>query len=162
MYPVNQLTKQNVKFEWTPNHQRCVDLVITYIESAMLQLAPSGEVFRLETDASDVAVGAVLYDKAMYDATLPGEVCLPIKFLSRTLHPAERNWSTQERETWAIVWALDACANFVYGREVHVYCDHKNLPSMLNSATNGKLVRWAIRLAEYNPIIITLVDPIML
>ena len=80
-----------------------------------------------------------------------GEVCLSLKFMSKTLAPDQQNWSTQEREAFAAIWALDQCEPFVKGRELHVYCDHQHLPTMMNNATIGKLRRWAIRLSEYRP-----------
>lgn len=147
--PLTSLTKKGNNFEWTSHHQQAVDKAIEILKEASLQQAPFSNSFRLETDASDTALGAVLYDKESYDKS-EGK-CPPLMFMSRTLTHPETNWTANEREAYAVIWALDACQQHVKGREVHVYTDHKNLPGMLNNSQNAKIVRWAIRLAEYNP-----------
>ena len=73
-------------------------------------MSPTGHRFRLETDASNIAVGAVLYDLDEYEKS---DNPLPIMFLSKTLNPTEQNWATAERRAYAIVWALEACDPFV-------------------------------------------------
>ena len=58
------------------------------------------EPFIVAIDASSRAIGAVLSQK--YD----NEREHPIHYASRGLNNAERNYSTYERERWAIVFAL--------------------------------------------------------
>ena len=73
-------------------------------------------------------------------------------FLSKTLTDAERNWSTAEREAYAILWALKKTDGFVRGRFVEVITDHKNLQWMMG-AKGGKLSRWTILMSEYQLVI---------
>lgn len=60
--------------------------------------------FDLITDASNVAVGAVLEQNKK-----------PIIFISRTLSESERSLATNEKELLAIVWALQTLRNYLYG-----------------------------------------------
>ena len=56
--------------------------------------------FILQTDASDVGVGAVL---SQLDND--GKEC-PLAFASKSLSPRERNYSVTEKEAYAIVYAV--------------------------------------------------------
>lgn len=145
--PLTRLLRKNQPFCWTPAHQQIIVDLACELANATLHVAPSGRRFRIETDASDVALGGVLYDADLYDKSA-GKV-LPIKFLAKKLSPTESNWSAAEREAYAIVWALEDSDAFVRGREVLVVTDHKNLQWIMN-AKKGKLARWCSRLSEYN------------
>lgn len=60
--------------------------------------------FTLTTDASAAAIGAVLSQEGK-----------PITFISKTLNETERKYATNERELFAIVWALRTLTNYLYG-----------------------------------------------
>ena len=72
------------------------------------------------TDASDVAVGAVLQQQI-------GDEWRPISYFSRKLRPAETRYSTFDRELLAVYLAIKHFRHFVEGREFHVLTDHKPL-----------------------------------
>lgn len=60
------------------------------------------------TDASNEAIGAVLSrDKIGSD--------LPIAYYSRTLNKAEENYSTTEKELFAIVDSVKHCRPYFFG-----------------------------------------------
>ena len=79
--------------------------------------------FFLETDASDVATGAVLQQ-----LDTNGEL-RPCGFLSKALHDAEIRWQIYNKELYAIIRALEEWQHFLMGtpNEVIISCDHKNL-----------------------------------
>ena len=72
----------------------------------------------------------------------------PISFASRYLIPAEKKYSKNELELFAVVWATQHFRNYVYGRYFIVISDHKALLTLLNSSPKGKktflsrLSRW--------------------
>ena len=72
------------------------------------------------TDASDVAVGAVLQQ------LIDNQWC-PVAFFSTKLKPAETRYSTFDRELLAIYLAIKHFRHFVEGRQFHVLADHKPL-----------------------------------
>ncbi|MGH2622471.1 MAG: reverse transcriptase domain-containing protein, partial [Sphingobacterium sp.] len=145
-YPITQMLRKNAHVIWTDEMQVVVWRIIQDLSQAALSQTHKGQAFRLETDASDIAMGAVLYDRDQYEA---GER-LPVTFLSKKFTPAERNWTTQARECYAMVWALEACDSWIRGREVDVCFDCKNLV-WLKTATKGIHLRWISRFAEYHP-----------
>ena len=145
------LAKSRQQFKWSRKQQHALRKMIKILEKAVLELAPTGNIFRLETDASNIGMGAVLYDKEKYDANPKG--VLPILFMSKTFSGSQVNWSVNDRELYAVLWALEHSQTILSGKEVHVYTDHKNLQSIIKSDTTPKVTRWLIRMANFNPVI---------
>ena len=79
------------------------------------------------TDASDVAVGAVL--QQFIDG-----MWKPISYFPRKLNPAESRYSTYDRELLAIYLSVWHFHHFIEGHVFHVVTDHKPLTYSL--ATN--------------------------
>ena len=81
---------------------------------------------------------------------------IPIACFSRTLSPAEKNYSQLDKEGLSIIYGLKKCHQFVYGRHVTIVADHKPLiilfgehkpvPQMVSSC----IKRWALTLSSYN------------
>ena len=76
--------------------------------------------FVLDTDASKIAIGAVLLQKH-------GEVERPVAFYSRKLSCAERNYSTNKRELLAIVEAVRNFLVYLLMRPFVIRTDHRSL-----------------------------------
>ena len=144
--PLTRLLSKNTPFVWDESCRNAVKQLASALSTAVLRVSPTGLRFRLETDASDYAVGAVLYNLEEFESN---DNPLPIMFMSKTLNKTEQNWSTAEREAYAIVWALETADPFLRGRFVQVMCDHKNLVWMMSKKT-GKIARWCSRLTEYD------------
>ncbi|GFY13748.1 retrovirus-related Pol polyprotein from transposon 297 [Trichonephila clavipes] len=69
----------------------------------------------------------------------------PIEYASRLLTPAERNYSTTEREALAVVWALKKFRGYIEGKEITEASDHQPLKWLLNlKSPTGRLARWAL------------------
>lgn len=96
---------------------------------------------RVETDASDYALGAVL----IKDDRICG-------YWSKTMNPAQRAYSTTEKEALAIVMALDhwryVC---MYAKSLTVLTDHSALLGSMVSNVKGRLFRWSMLLQEFAP-----------
>ena len=71
----------------------------------------------LTTDASDIAVGAVLAQGNSQ----------PVSFFSKKLSPAEKKYSTFDRELLAIFLAIQHFRHVLEGRAFRVWRDHKPL-----------------------------------
>ena len=98
----------------------------------------------VQTDASDVGIGAVL---SQQDGN--GEEH-PIACASRKLQLRETKYSAVEKECLAIVWALKYSKYYLYGQAFTIYTDHKPL-TWLNTMKNSnqRLTRWILTLQEY-------------
>ena len=72
--------------------------------------------FVVETDASDVAVGAVLMQHDW-----------PVAFMSKALNSAQCNYHTTDHELLAIVLACKRWHPYLDGKKTVVLTDHKPL-----------------------------------
>ena len=92
----------------------------------VLQIPDPNRPFVLETDASGVAIGAVLKQ-----ITEEGEY--HVLFYSQGLSKSERNYSPYERELYAVVKACEAFKVFLLGTSFILMSDHKALSALFNS-----------------------------
>ncbi|GFO08094.1 retrovirus-related pol polyprotein from transposon gypsy [Plakobranchus ocellatus] len=93
---------------WSEECQQAFDAVSDILSSEPVLIIPDVNApLVVQTDASDYGIGAVLLQ--MRSGKL-----MPCRFASRKLLQREQNYSTIERETLAIVYAVSAYA-FVLG-----------------------------------------------
>ena len=105
--------------------------------------------FRLFTDASSAACGAVLTQ----ERTVNGDtVFVPIAFESSLNSTTEQKYSPTELEAMAVVKALRKFRCFLHGtREFDIVTDHRALEFVTGDPNkSGRLARWHSSLAEYN------------
>ena len=102
-----------------------------------------GKPFILTTDASNVAIGAVLTQ------LVEGKE-KPIAYLSRTLSKAEENYSATSKELLAIYFATKTFRPYLYGRPFTIYTDHEPLTKeiKLTDAT-GRVTRQRLYLEQF-------------
>lgn len=97
--------------------------------------------FVVETDASDVGLGAVL--------SQDGRV---IEYASRALNSAEKNYSATEKECLAVVWAMQERFDmYLEGFPIKIVTDHKPLTFLQQlKEPRGKLARWRMALDNFD------------
>lgn len=112
-------------------------------EAPVLQYPNFKKKFKLITDASAFAVGAVLQQDGH-----------PICYASRTLNKHECNYSTTEKELLAIVWAINYFRPYLYGVKFDLLTDHQPLKWLFAKTrgrdVNPRLYRWLLKLGEYD------------
>ena len=144
--PLHELLKKNVEFIWTDKHEEIFNwLKQRLITPPILQYPDYNISFILFTDASYQGIGAVL-------AQIKDKKEYVIAYASRTLSPAEKNYSTVELECLAVVWAVKYFRHYIHGTRFTLVTDHKALQWLLNSTTindNKRITRWRLTLQEY-------------
>ena len=142
--PLNKLTQKKVRFNCDARCQQAFeDLKYSMMTSPVLSFPDKNSQFIIYTDASDVGIGAVLTQKA------PSGVEKVIYYASRSFSATEKNWTTTEKECYAVLWALQYFHAYVYGVKVLIYTDHKALQWLRGIRhPNGKLARWILKLEQ--------------
>ena len=137
------------KTTWTPLHETNFNLLKTHLTSAPVLTIPNPGArprYRLTTDASETAIGAVL------EVVSPtGEVQGVVAFDSSKLHADELNYPIREKEFLAIIRALRRWRCYFHGSHVAIRTDHLSLEYVTSQKyTRGRLADWWDELAEYN------------
>ncbi len=95
---------QPEKIQWTPAAEEAFQRLKEALTSAPVLRAPDISCpFLLQTDASDMGLGAIL------SQIQKGEEH-PVIYISRKLTLAERNYAAVEKEALAVKWAGPSCA----------------------------------------------------
>ncbi|CAI7819598.1 unnamed protein product [Closterium sp. NIES-53] len=98
--PLTDLLRKGVAFTWgEKEHAAFSTLKNVLCSPRVLRIADPHRPFKVVTDASDIAIGAVLLQDF-------GNGLHPIAYESRKLHPPEKNHPIHDREMLAIVHAF--------------------------------------------------------
>jgi len=133
--------------EWTSALKSAFEELKTkLLERPIVRLPDPQLSFILETDASTVAVGAVLKQKFL-DTNLEH----PVAFFSRALSGSERNYSVYELEMYAVVRAVEHFRIYLLGAPFHLRTDHAALVNLLKRdlPPTTRVQKWILRLSEY-------------
>jgi hypothetical protein len=115
--PLTDLLKKGTLFVWTSVHQLAFDTLQQALSSApVLALPDFAKPFQIQTDASDSGVGAVLLQDGH-----------PLAFVSKSLGPRTAGLSTYEKESLAIMVAVDQWRPYLLHGEFTIYSDQRSL-----------------------------------
>ena len=111
----------------------------------MLILSPArGKTFVLDTDASEVSIGAEL------SQLQEGKVRV-IAYASHVLQPAQRRYCVTRKELLAVVKFCRQFRHFLLGQPFIVRTDHSSLVWLWRFRhLEGQLARWVEELAQYD------------
>ena len=141
---MSKLLKKSNAFEWTEIHQKSFeDLREALCSAPVLKHPEFYERFILTTNASDFAVGAILNQGPLGEDR-------PIAYMSKIMKPAEKNYTTTEKECLAVIYAVLHFRPYLFGRSFLSICDHEPL-KWIDSVKPPlqRLIRWRTRLREY-------------
>lgn len=143
--PLTQLVGKSATFNWGKEQEDAFSILKTALCSESVLVYPDfRDPFILATDASNVALGAVL------SQIRNGEE-RPICYASRQLQGPELNYTATEKELLAVVWATKQFRCYLLGRKFTLVTDHSALRWLLSlNDPSSRLTRWALRLAEFD------------
>lgn len=143
--PLSQLTEKDRPFEWNTAQEEAFQELKRRLISAPILAAPlNDELYVLDTDASLVGLGAVLQQEQKGQLKVIG-------YASRTLTPAERNYSTTKREMLAVIYGLKQYRQFLLGRHFQLRVDHSALTFIRRTPeVMGQAARWLDLIEEFD------------
>ena len=143
-FPLTELLRKNVHYKWSPECQVAFERLKMILSDSPVLVAPRfDEPFVLAVDASGTGMGGVLMQS---DSS---GVERPVSYMSKKFNPHQRNYSTVEKETLALILALEHFDVYLGHNPVKVLTDHNPLVflnKMKNS--NQRLLRWSMALQE--------------
>ena len=143
--PLHELTEERSAFSWSPACEQAFnDLKIKLTSAPILALPNSEETFILDTDASDMGVGAVLSQVTDGNERV-------VAYYSQALSKAEKNYCVTRRELLAVIKAIRQFHHYLYGRKFLVRVDHSALQWLMKFKNpEGQIARWIQILQEYD------------
>ena len=149
--PLTNLLQKKVNFSWTKDCDESFKKIKCVLMNSPVLSAPNfDKQFKLTVDASDIGIGAALFQES--DDGVDRVVC----YFSKKLTKSQKNYSTIEKECLALLLALqhfDVYLNVTL-HPVLVYTDHNLLTFLCKmSNKNERLTRWSLLLQEYDIII---------
>ena len=142
--PLVRLTDAKAPFVWTTECQRAFkELKDRLVSAPILAFPTTTDTFVLDTDASNLAIGAVLSQQQ-------DGVERVIAYGSRALTKEERNYCVTRRELLAVVHFVEAYKYYLYGKPFLLRTDHSSLRWMLHQKDpKDQLARWIQKLSPY-------------
>jgi hypothetical protein len=120
----------------TLNGALCVSPILAYPKP--------GEMFIVDTDASNVGIGGVLSQVHDREERV-------IAYYSNTMEKAERNYCVTRRVLHAILRALEHFHKYLYGQEFHLRTDHSAFTWLMSFRNlEGQTASRIQRLQEYS------------
>ncbi|CAA0811504.1 Uncharacterized mitochondrial protein AtMg00860, partial [Striga hermonthica] len=140
-FPLSQLTRKYVRFEWTDRCESSFQELKKRLTSApVLTIPDPSRSFTIFSDASRQGLGCVL----MQD----GQV---VAYASRQLKPHEQNYPTHDLELAAVVHALKIWRHYLYGCHCEIFTDHKSLQYIFTQKElNMRQRRWLELVKDYD------------
>lgn len=143
--PLYNLTKNASRFEWTTQCQETFNsLKQVLTSSSVLSFPKENGMFILDTDASNLGIGAVLSQEQ-------NGIEKVIAYYSRTLNNSEKNYCVTRKELLAVIDSIKSFHHYLYGRGFVVRTDHISLKWLMSFKNlEGQLARWLERLQQYD------------
>ncbi|KAJ3577041.1 hypothetical protein NP233_g61 [Leucocoprinus birnbaumii] len=146
--PLSDLSKKDKPWEWGEDQQSAFEaLKKAFTTAPILRIPDDVNPFRLSTDASDFATGAVLSQLDPND-----NLWHPVAFFSKSLDVHERNYEIYDKELLAIIRGLEEYRHHLEGHpeKFEIWSDHQNLTYFRSAQKlTRRQARWALYLTRF-------------
>ena len=109
---------KDVQFVWNEACQTAFVKLKENLSTTPILRGPNWTLpFHISSDASDIAIGAVLGQQ-------DGQVPYAIYYISKNLAPAELNYTVTKKEFLAIVYSINKFRHYITGYPTFVHTNH--------------------------------------
>ena len=143
--PLAELTSKLKEFIWEEAHQKAFEQLKEKLctKPIFLQHPDFEKTFKLTTDCSNIAMGAILsQSKNGFDH--------PVAYFSKTLNRSQQNYGASDKECLAALTAIEHFKPYLVGRRFILVSDHEPL-SFIRSKKDPsqRLMRWMFKFTDY-------------
>lgn len=148
--PLDQLRNAKGRFELNELQRKSFDAIRNLIARAPVLTFPNfKEPFYVATDASNVGIGAVLYQ--LPNGRDDTSKVHYVSFQARALHKHEKNYPAYKKELLGIIFALMKFHQYLWGRRFTLYTDHRPLTYIHEQKELPQIItNWKATLLNYN------------
>jgi hypothetical protein len=141
---MDTVKKRHKSFHWTKEEEKSFKLLKEKITGQPVLVLPDfSKTFQVRCDASGFVVGEVLIQDNR-----------PVAYFSEKLNDAKRNYSTYDKEFYAIIQALEKWRHYLVPKELVLYRDNHALQSITKQEKlNQKHAKWVEFMKNFNFVI---------
>ena len=127
-------------YKWGKDQEKAFEtLKQKLINAPLLALPNFSKTFEIECDASNVGIGAVLLQEGH-----------PIAYFSEKLKGSHINYSTYDKELYALVRTLQTWQHYLLSKEFVIHSDHESLKFLKSQGKlNKRHARWVEFLEQF-------------
>ncbi|QRW22954.1 Reverse transcriptase (RNA-dependent DNA polymerase) [Rhizoctonia solani] len=146
--PLHNLTRKDSPWSWGPSEETAFQELKALVTRSLVLIHSNPELpYYLETDASGVAMGAILSQRGA------NNWLYPIAYMSKPFSGAKANYNTHNKELLVIIKALKEWGIFLEATDkpVQVFTDHWNLEYWMGAQTfNHRCACWRVFLSNFH------------
>ncbi|XP_052725950.1 uncharacterized protein LOC128194403 [Vigna angularis] len=142
--PLNELLKKDMPFKWDEKQSLAFETLNHKLTHApILHLPNFSKAFQVECDASGVGIGVVLIQEGH-----------PIAYFSEKLRGPTLNYSTYDKELYALIRALKTWEHYLVSQEFIINTDHESLKYLKGQGKlNKRHAKWIEYLEQFQYVI---------
>ena len=142
--PLNEIVKKDVVFKWGQDQEKAFETFKDKLTKAPILTLPNfAKTFEIECDASNIGIGAILLQKGH-----------PIAYFSEKLKGSHLNYSTYDKELYALVKPLQNWPHYFVPKKFVIHSDHESLKYLKGqSKLNKRHAKW-VEFIEQFPYVI--------
>ncbi len=135
--PLNNLLKKGAQWIWGKVEQEAFNKLKQIVCEELVLIQPDQtKPFKVEVDASNYAIGAVLMQRDSKN------ILHPVAYFSKTMNDAQRNYDVYNRELLGLQEMFKHWRAYLHGaaHQVKVHMDHANLLFWKNPGDHNRRV----------------------
>jgi len=147
--PLSDLTKKNCTWNWGVEQQNAFEVLKkAFTMAPVLRIPNDKDPFKLSTNTSNFATGAVLSQKDMQT-----NLWHPVAFFSKSLDIHERNYEIYNKKLLAVNRGLEEYRYHLEGHpyKIEIWSDHQNLIFFRTAQKlTRRQARWALLMTRFD------------